>query len=86
LIYLSHTKPDKLYVVSVVRQFMHSSSNLHIDLMNDVLAYLKLSLGKGVIYFWHYHLNIMRYPDSNLVGSKWNRNLSQGIFYMLEVI
>ena len=46
LIYLSHTRPDIAYVVSVVSQFMHNPSEDHMSAIIRILHYLKSSLGK----------------------------------------
>ena len=50
LIYLSHTRPDIAYVVSVVSQFMHSPSVDHMAAVMRILAYLKSAPGKGILY------------------------------------
>uniref|UniRef100_A0A2N9GP18 Reverse transcriptase Ty1/copia-type domain-containing protein n=1 Tax=Fagus sylvatica TaxID=28930 RepID=A0A2N9GP18_FAGSY len=41
LIYLSHTRPDLAYAVSVVSQFMHSPNEVHMDVVHRILRYLK---------------------------------------------
>ncbi|CAL8155034.1 unnamed protein product [Prunus armeniaca] len=41
LIYLSYTRPDIAYAVSVVSQFMHSSSEDHMNAVIRILRYLK---------------------------------------------
>ncbi|CAL2246602.1 unnamed protein product [Prunus armeniaca] len=46
LIYLSHTCPDIAYAVSVVSQFMHSSSEDHMDVVMHILRYLKVTPGR----------------------------------------
>ena len=50
LIYLTHTRPDISYAVSVVSQFMHNPSNQHMSVVNRILAYLKSSPGKGIFF------------------------------------
>ena len=40
LIYLFHTRPDIVYVVSVVSQFMHSPSEDHMVAIMHILSYL----------------------------------------------
>ena len=50
LIYLSHTKPDITFAVSVVSQYMHSSCQGHFDLVYQILRYLKKTLGKGLFF------------------------------------
>lgn len=50
LIYLSHTRPDIAYVVSVVSQFMHSPSEEHLNVVYRILRYLKNDPGKGPLF------------------------------------
>ena len=47
LIYLTNTRPDLTFVVSVVRQFMHSSRTSHLDIVYHILRYLKMCPGLG---------------------------------------
>lgn len=41
LIYLSHTRHEIAYVVSIVSQFMHSPSEEHMEAVMRILRYLK---------------------------------------------
>ncbi|CAL9028637.1 unnamed protein product, partial [Prunus brigantina] len=41
LIYLSHTRPDIAYAVSVVSQFMHAPNESHMEAVLRILRYLK---------------------------------------------
>ena len=41
LIYISHTRPDIAFAISMVSQFMHSPSLEHLDAVNRILRYLK---------------------------------------------
>ncbi|XP_068663007.1 uncharacterized mitochondrial protein AtMg00810-like [Aristolochia californica] len=47
LIYLSHTKPNVAYAVSVVSQFMHAPSEEHMEAIYRILRYLKSAPGKA---------------------------------------
>ena len=49
LIYLSHTRPNIAYIVSVVSQFMHCPSEDHMGTVIQILYYLKSSPGKGLL-------------------------------------
>jgi len=43
LVYLSHTRPDIAYAVSVVSQFMHHPRERHLRAMNRIIQYFKAS-------------------------------------------
>lgn len=46
LIYLSYSRPDIAFAVSVVSQFMHSSCNQHLEVVPRILGISKETLGK----------------------------------------
>ena len=48
LIYLSHTRPDISFVVSLVSQFMHSPKKEHQEAVYKILRYLKNSPRRGL--------------------------------------
>ena len=50
LIYLSHTRPDIAFAVSVVSQYMHFPFEDHLEAVYRILRYLKTSPGKGLIF------------------------------------
>ena len=50
LIYLSHTRPDIAFAVSLVSQFMHCPREEHLDATYRILRYLKSCSGKGLFY------------------------------------
>jgi hypothetical protein len=69
LIYLSHTRPDIAYAMSVVSQFMHSPSEEHMDAVMGILTYLKGVLGKGILFKKYGYLKIEGYADVDWAGS-----------------
>ena len=73
LIYLTHTRPNLSYAVSVISQFMHNPNDRHMNAVNRILAYLKSSLDKGIMFYKHGHLDIVSYTDSDFVGSRLNK-------------
>ena len=50
LIYLTNTRPDITFVVSVVSQFMHAPRTSHLDVVHHILRYLKTCLAIGLFY------------------------------------
>ena len=71
LIYLSHTRPDIAYAVSVVSQFMHCPSEEHMEAVIRILRYLKSSPGKGLMFSKNDHVRVDGYTDAD-----WARNIS----------
>ncbi|PRQ23655.1 putative laccase transcription factor interactor and regulator CCHC(Zn) family [Rosa chinensis] len=62
LIYLSHTRPDLAYAVSVVSQFMHNPSEAHMAAVVWILRYLKSTSGRGLVFSKHRHLDVLGWP------------------------
>ncbi|CAL8134074.1 unnamed protein product [Prunus armeniaca] len=80
LIYLSHTRPDIAYAMSVVSQFMHSPSEDHMNAVLRILRYLKSAPGKGLMFSKHGNLNIDGYSDANWAGNVIDRKSTSGYF------
>jgi hypothetical protein len=78
LIYLSHTRPNIAYAVSVVSQFMHSPRESHMEAVYRILRYLKSSQGKGLLFSRHDHLKIEAYIDADWAGSIMDRRSKLG--------
>ena len=57
LIYLTHTKPDLAYAVSVVSQFMHNPKVRHMQAVYGILQYLKATPGRDC-----YLIRVKGYP------------------------
>ena len=50
VIYPSHTRPDISFVVSVVSRYMHDLREGHMNVVYQILRYLKSAPGKGLIF------------------------------------
>ena len=55
--YLSHTRPDLTYALSVVSQFMHNPKERHMEAVMRILRYLKSNTGKGILFSKHEDYN-----------------------------
>ncbi|XP_050147468.1 uncharacterized protein LOC126622789 [Malus sylvestris] len=84
LIYLSHTRPDIAYAVSVVSQFMYLPSEAHMDAVTRILRYLKMAPGRCLFFSKNGHLNVEGYTDADWAGSITNRRSTSGYFTMLH--
>ena len=73
LIYLTITRPDIVYAVSVLSQFMQEPRRVHWEGALRVLAYIKRAPGRGLIYRRHGHLRIEAYSDAGYVSDKGDR-------------
>jgi len=83
LIYLSHTRLDIAYVVSIVSQFMHCPSKDHMDAVNIILRYLKSSPGKRLMFSKNGHLKVVGYTDANWAGNILDRKSTSGYFMII---
>ncbi|XP_017189749.2 uncharacterized mitochondrial protein AtMg00810-like [Malus domestica] len=84
MIYLSHTRLDIAYAVSVMSQFMHSPSVDYMAAIMRILAYLKFALGKGILYACHGHMRIEGFTDADWAGDVTNRRSTSGYFTFVE--
>ena len=83
LIYLSHTRPDLTYAVSVVSQFMHNPSKAHMEVVVRILRYLKSAPGRGLVFSKHRHLDVLGYTDADWAGCITDRRSTSGYFTFL---
>lgn len=78
LIYLSHTRPDIAYAVSLVSRYMHDPRSGHLDAVNRILRYLKGCPGKGILLSNHGHLEVEGYTDADWAGCLDDRRSTSG--------
>jgi len=77
LIYLSHTRPDIAFSVSVVSQFMHFPFEEHLEAVYRILRYLKGNPGKG-LFFKTSERNVSIFTDADWAGSVKDRRSTSG--------
>lgn len=78
LIYLSHTRPDISFSVSVVSQFMHAPKEEHLEAVYRILKYLKNSPGQGLLFKKGGELTVEAYTDADWAGSVTDRRSTSG--------
>ena len=78
--YLTVTCPDIAYSVSVLSQYMSSSTVSHWVAVEHILCYLKEALGCGILYKTHGHTGIECFLDTNWAGSKEDKRSTSGYY------
>ena len=78
LIYLTNTRPDISFAVSVVSQFMHSPRSSHLDAVYHILRYLKTCPGLGLFYESGEQYGLSCFTDADYAGSKSDRRSTSG--------
>ena len=71
--YLSITRPNISFLVSVVSQFLQSPCDSHWDATVRILRYVKRTLVQGVLYENRGHTQIVGYSDADWAGSPTNK-------------
>ncbi|XP_068328140.1 uncharacterized mitochondrial protein AtMg00810-like [Pyrus communis] len=78
LIYLTITCFDISYAVSIVSQFMHAPTLVHMQIMNRILRYLKGSVGRGLLMTKNDSTTAMGYTDAGWAENSLDRKLTTG--------
>ena len=68
LMYLSATRPDILFAVSILSRFMHCASEVHLQAAKRVVRYIKDTLDYDVKYSHSHNFKLYGYSDSDWVG------------------
>ncbi|RVW87157.1 Retrovirus-related Pol polyprotein from transposon TNT 1-94 [Vitis vinifera] len=78
LIYLSHTRPDIGFSVSVVSQFMNNPTEKHMTAVIRILRYLKMTPRKGLFFQRTTNKEIEIFSDADWAGSVTDRRSTSG--------
>lgn len=79
LIYLSHTRPDIAFSVSVVSQYMNNPTEEHMTTVQRILRYLKMTPGKGLFFKKNAARGVEVYSDADWAGSITDRRSTSGL-------
>ena len=78
LIYLSQTRPDICFSVSVVSQYMTNPNEEHLEVVYRILRYLKMTPGKGLYFRKGTNKGIEVYSDADWARSVQDRRSTTG--------
>ncbi|RVW51938.1 Retrovirus-related Pol polyprotein from transposon RE2 [Vitis vinifera] len=76
--YLTITRPDISFPVSVISQFLQSPCDSHWDAVIRILRYIKSTPGQGVLYQNRGHTQVVGYTDADWAGSPTDRRSTSG--------
>ncbi|CAH9069280.1 unnamed protein product [Cuscuta europaea] len=76
--YLTMTRPDISFAVSVVSQFLNTPCDSHWDAVVRILRYIKGSPGRGLVYANRGCDNITAYSDADWAGCPNDRRSTSG--------
>ena len=77
-IYLSHTRPNIAFAISVVSRYMHSPKESHLEAVYEILRYLKGSPGKGLFFKKGDSKKVEIHTDADWAGSTEDRRFTTG--------
>ncbi|BBN68061.1 transposable element gene, partial [Prunus dulcis] len=84
LMYLSATRPDMMYVVSLLSRFMEKPTELHYQAAKRVLRYLKGTVDYGLFYKKGKSNELVGFSDSDYAGDLEDRKSTSGHVFMLS--
>jgi transposase InsO family protein len=84
LMYPTATRPDLMYVVSLISRFMASPTELHLQAAKRVLRYLKGTMDLGVFHRKEGNGELMAYTDNDYAGDVDDRKSTSGYVFLLS--
>ncbi|KAG5232745.1 Retrovirus-related polyprotein from transposon [Salix suchowensis] len=84
LMYLTATRPDTMFVVSLISRFMECPTEEHLAAAKRVLRYLKGTINLGIFYRKGGHAELEGYSDSDYAGDLDDRKSTSGYLFMLR--
>ena len=65
LMFLTHTRPDIAFSVSLVSRYMKNPSEIHMKAAKRILRYVKDTLNFGIHYYSAEKFNLVGFSDSD---------------------
>lgn len=84
LMYLSATRPDMMFMISLISRFMEAPTELHLQTAKRVLRYLKGTADYGVFYKKGKGNQLIGFSDSDYAGDLEDRKSTSSQVFMLS--
>ena len=84
LMHLIATRPDLMYVVSLISKFMASPTELYLQAAKKVLRYLKGIVDLEVFYRMESNGELIAYTDSDYAGNVDDRKNTNGYVFLIS--
>ncbi|XP_017647727.1 uncharacterized mitochondrial protein AtMg00810-like [Gossypium arboreum] len=83
-LYLTASRPDIMFVVSLLSRFMHCCNVDHYKVVKRVLRYMRGTLDHGVKFTRTEKVKLLGYSDSDWGGSSEDMKITLGYFFTLR--
>ncbi|XP_050232866.1 secreted RxLR effector protein 161-like [Mercurialis annua] len=84
LMYLTATRPDLAFVVSLISRYMERPTELHQQAVKRVLRYIKGTTELGIFYKRGGEEKLVAYSDSDYAGDVEDRKSTSGYVFLLS--
>lgn len=84
LMYLTATRPDLMYVVSLISRFMERPTDLNQQAVKRILRYLKGTIELGILYKRGGEKSLIAYSDSDYAGDINDRKSTSGYVFLMS--
>ncbi|XP_049381189.1 secreted RxLR effector protein 161-like [Solanum stenotomum] len=82
LMYLTVTRPDIMYSVSLISRYLENSKETHLLAAKRILRYLQGTNDLGILYRKRGKSNLIGFTNSNFAGDKDDRKSTSGYVFM----
>ncbi|MCI36317.1 hypothetical protein A2U01_0057540, partial [Trifolium medium] len=84
LVYMTATRPDLMYAVSLISRFMESPTELHHQAVKKILRYLKGTVSYGLFYKKSERNKLVGFGDRDYVGDLDDRKSTFRYVFLLS--
>ena len=84
LMYLTTTRPDITFIVSLISRYMEHPTEMHLQATKRVLRYIKGTISFGVFYKKEGNQELLGYTNSDYAGYQNDRKSTSGYVFLMS--